>query len=72
MKPTPIHKSPKPVVLYASRISEVMGKPHCVVTIPEGSAAYNMGYRYCSIDESELADYEAGGARRYTPPKQQS
>lgn len=59
-----IHATMPPVIRYAEFISDLKGNPHCVVTIPEGTAAYVMGYRFVSIALSELEDYIAGGATR--------
>lgn len=59
----PIHADLAPVQAYAKRISEETGEPHSVVTIPEGSAAYHMTYRFVSIPDTELDYYLANGAQ---------
>lgn len=58
----PIHAQAEPVRAYAKQISELKGEPFSVVTIPDGSAAHRMGYRFVSIPGSELAHYLANGA----------
>ncbi len=57
-----IHATVEPVKRYAAELSKLKGEPHCAVTIPEGSAAHQLGYRYVSIPEAELAHYQANGA----------
>lgn len=57
-----IHKAVEPVRAYAKQLSEIKGEPHSVITIPAGSAAHNMGYRFVSIPDAELPEYIAGGA----------
>lgn len=57
-----IHATSGPVFAYAKQLSELRGEPFNVVSIPEGSAAYRMGYRFTSVPESELAYYLANGA----------
>lgn len=58
----PIHARPEPVRAYADQIAAMKGEPFSVVTIPEGSAAYRMGYRFVSIPNTELRHYLANGA----------
>ena len=58
----PMHAEVEPVKAYAVEVSTLKGEPQCVVTIPEGSAAHQMGYRFVSIPETELAFYLASGA----------
>jgi hypothetical protein len=58
----PIHETLPPVVSYCKYIKDLTGKHHRVVAIPEGTAAYSMGYRFVSVPIGELADYIAGGA----------
>jgi hypothetical protein len=41
-----------------------MKEAHSVVTIPEGSRAHEIGYRFASIPDSELDYYLANGATR--------
>jgi hypothetical protein len=60
----PIHTTLAPVRAYAAQIAALKGEAHCVVTIPAGSAAHCMGYRFVSIPESEAAHYLANGATR--------
>jgi len=58
----PIHASIAPVKAYAEYITGKKKEPHHVVTIPEGTAAYGMGYRFVSIPFDELQYYLANGA----------
>lgn len=58
----PIHSQAEPVRAYAKQIAEMKGEPFSVVTIPDGSTAHRMGYRFVSIPDSELAHYLAAGA----------
>lgn len=58
----PIHAQAKPVCAYAKQIEKIKGEPFSVVTIPEGSAAHRMGYRFVSIPDTELPHYLANGA----------
>lgn len=60
--PQPIHQFSAPVIAYAKGITELKGESHVVVSIPEGSQAHKMGYRYVSIPHLELPDYEESGA----------
>lgn len=62
LEAVPIHAKLGPVVAYAKLISDHKGEPHSVVTIPFGSAAHNMGYRFTSIPNTELDFYLANGA----------
>jgi hypothetical protein len=57
-----IHATLPPVLAYVGHISELTGKPHRAITIPAGSAAYSMGYRFVSIPLDELDHYLANGA----------
>lgn len=59
----PIHKDPAPVHAYAKHISDLKGEKHHVVTIPEGSSAYGMGYRFVSVPGEELQHYLAQGCK---------
>jgi hypothetical protein len=56
-----IHASVEPVRAYVAHISDLKGEPFYVVTIPQGTAAYQMGYRYVSVSGDELDDYLANG-----------
>ena len=58
----PIHAQAEPVRAYAKQIAELKGEPFSVVTIPEGSSAHRMGYRFVSIPDSELPHYLANGS----------
>lgn len=58
----PIHAQAEPVRAYAKQIAELKGETFCVVTVPNGSAAHGMGYRFVSIPDSELPHYLANGA----------
>lgn len=58
----PIHATVEPVRAYAEQIAKVKCEPFSVVSIPEGSAAYGMGYRFISIPNTELEDYLSNGA----------
>ena len=58
---SPIHADLTPVRAYAKWISGLKEK-HVVVTIPSGSSAYNMGYRYASIAAKELDFHLKRGA----------
>jgi hypothetical protein len=58
----PIHAQADPVRAYAKQIAALKGEPFIVITIPEGSAAYRMGYRFASIPVSELDYYLANGS----------
>jgi hypothetical protein len=63
----PIHATIEPVLAYAKWISEIKREPFSVVTIPPGTAAYRMGYRYVSVPNTELPYYIAGGAALAKP-----
>lgn len=58
----PIHAELEPVRRYAQWISQLKKEPHLAVSIPEGTAAYGMGYRFVSIPESERGHYLGNGA----------
>lgn len=58
----PIHARAEPVRAYAKQIAELKGERFSVVTIPEGSSAHRMGYRFVSTPDSELPHYLANGA----------
>jgi hypothetical protein len=58
----PIHATLNPVLAYVKYISDLTGAPHRAVTIPEGTAAYDMGFRFVSIPLDEVDYYCANGA----------
>lgn len=58
----PIHTRVEPVRAYAQQIAQLTGGSFSVVTIPEGSTAFDMGYRFVSVPDDELEIYQAGGA----------
>jgi len=58
----PIHANLPPVQAYVKYISDLTGAPHRAVTIPDGTAAYSMGYRFVSVPLSEVDYYVANGA----------
>jgi hypothetical protein len=60
----PIHATLQPVLAYAKQIAEIKGEPFCVVSIPAGSTAHKMGYRYVSIPQAELEHYTSNGAQK--------
>ena len=62
----PIHAEYAPVSAYAKQIAAIKEAPFDVVTIPKGSAAYSMGYRFVSIPHTELDYYLANGATKTT------
>lgn len=43
-----------PVRAYAAQIAAYMGESYRIVTLPDGSTAYSMGYRYASIPQPNL------------------
>ena len=57
-----IHAELGPVQRYAQWCAQLKSDARIVVTIPEGSAAYNMGHRYVSIPDAEREHYLANGA----------
>jgi len=57
----PIHATLKPVQAYVNYISD-LGVKHRALTIPEGSAAHAMGYRFVSVPLDEVDYYLANGA----------
>ena len=62
MKAEPIAATLPPVLTYVDRISELTGTSHRAVTIPTGTAAHSMGYRFVSVSLDELDHYLANGA----------
>lgn len=58
----PIHATLEPVKAYAAQLAALKGTPFHVVTIPAGSAAHGMGYRFASVPDDELPHYLANGA----------
>lgn len=61
-EPAPIHCDLAPVCHYAEDLAEQMGERRHVVQIPEGSAAFGMGFRYVSVEDQELGYYQRHGA----------
>ena len=57
----PIHATLKPVQAYVKYISN-LGVNHRAMTIPEGTAAHGMGYRFVSVPLNEVEYYVANGA----------
>lgn len=64
--PASIHESQAHVELYAEQLHRDFGKDHVVISVPKGSAAYHMGYRWTTCPRAELPDYIAGGAKLAT------
>jgi hypothetical protein len=62
MKAEPIAATLPPVLAYVDRISELTGTSHRAITIPTGTAAHHMGYRFVSVSLDELDHYLANGA----------
>lgn len=58
----PIHATLAPVLAYVKYISQLRGAKFHAVTIPAGSRAYDMGYRYVAIPDDELHHYLTNGA----------
>lgn len=52
-----------PVERYAAALTRLKGVKHHVMSIPKGSAAYQLGYRYVSVPAGELAYYQSKGAQ---------
>ena len=57
----PVHANLQPVLNYVKYISN-LGVKHRALTIPEGTAAYGMGYRFVSVPIDEVDYYLANGA----------
>ena len=62
MPPEPYAPTVEPVLAYAQRLANFQGVPWSVVTIPEGSLAWNMGGRYAAVPDNELPHYINRGA----------
>jgi len=58
----PIHANLQPVLNYVKYISD-LGVNHRALTIPEGTAAHGMGYRFVSVPLNEVEYYVANGAK---------
>jgi hypothetical protein len=58
----PIHANLPPVQAYVKYISDLTGVPHRAVTVPEGTAAHGMGFRFVSVSAHELDYYVENGA----------
>lgn len=54
---TDILKTKKQAERYAARIKELTGKTHIIFRVPLGSAAYIVGYRWGTCEESERESY---------------
>lgn len=65
--PASIHAKKEHVIAYRNEFLKPLGLDHAVVTVPAGSAAYHMGYRFTTCARDELADYIAGGATLAEP-----
>lgn len=57
-----IHANVAPVRTYAADLGKLTGKTHHIITIPAGSNAYEMGYRYTTCLDDELDYYVQHGA----------
>ncbi len=57
-----IHATLPPVRAWAVYLAKLKAKRYHVVTIPEGTRAHKMGYRYVTIDDTELPYYLEHGA----------
>lgn len=62
VSPDPMSAEVAPVQRYAEHIHAVTGKRHIVITIPEGTQAHSMGYRFATCEEGELSYYVERGA----------
>lgn len=71
VRPDSIHAQVEPVKAYAQELANHHKAARHVISIPEGSRAYLMGYRYVSIDDEELQGYIAGGAELITTVRPQ-
>lgn len=57
-----VHVEADPVRAYVAELGKITGKTHHVITIPAGSPAYEMGYRYTTCPADELDNYMEHGA----------
>jgi hypothetical protein len=55
-------KTEKKAREYANTIKAMTGKTHLVFKVPAGTAAYAMGQRFATCEDTERSEYEAGGA----------
>lgn len=60
--PSPIHALAQPVVAYAKQIGHFTNTKYSVVSIPEGSRAHQLGYRFLSVKACNLPQCIADGA----------
>ncbi len=62
---TPMSIAPRlaNVVAHAEEFMALYEQDRAVIEIPEGTAAYHMGYRFTTCLVAELPDYLAGGAK---------
>lgn len=51
-----------PVERYAAALTKLKKVQHHVMSIPKGSAAWWLGYRYVSVPADEVAFYQSKGA----------
>lgn len=62
MQIEPIHADLTPVKSYAREITNLKSEQFSVVSVPKGTAAHGMGYRFVCIPNSELDYYISNGA----------
>jgi hypothetical protein len=60
--PDVLHADVERVKAYAAKMSTDTGEPCCVVSIPDTSRLYHMGYRYNAIRVADLEFYRKSGA----------
>lgn len=62
MNPEPCHATEAPVRAYCTELANLHQTPWHVVTVPEGSMAWSLGYRYASVSNADHQSYLDGGA----------